>query len=228
MIDRKTGLVSVALIALMLLAAGWRIITLDDWTTLPIRKEASLPSLLLLFLPACGALVTGALYWEAFAAKTGDETMLRPWREWGRFVTIGYSTALLLLQGLVIIASLGVGMPFHIWAVTGAGGVLIAIATLPALNRMPKLPWLERRFAPGGELGPVYGPRYVRIESRILVVFFITVIACNLAAAPAVRWGSAAITLLAAAMLLIHSVLWRRHLGRKWNFEQMSTSGAKP
>lgn len=103
MIDRKTALAAAVLIALMLIVAGWRIIMLADWTTLPIQQGAPLPSPSLVFLPACGALLTGALYWEAFAAKTGDETTLRPWREWGRFFTIGYCTALLLLQWVVIV-----------------------------------------------------------------------------------------------------------------------------
>jgi hypothetical protein len=228
MIDRRTALACAALAALMLVAAGWRVMMLEDWTTLPIANEAPLPSLSLLFLPACGALVTGALYWEGFAARTDDAARLQPWYEWGRFFTIGYCTALLLLQGVVIVASLGLGMPFNVLAVIGSGGVLIAIMTLPALNQLPKLPWFERRFAPGGELGPVYGPRYVRIESRILVVFVIAVIALNLAVLPTMGWGSAAITPLAVVLLLVQSIMWRRHLGRKWKLEQRATGGAKP
>ena len=97
MIDRKTALAGAALVVVMLVAAGWRIMILDDWTTLPIHDEALIASLLLLFLPACGALFTGALYWEGFAAKTVDDKNLKPWRERGRFFAIGYCGALLLL-----------------------------------------------------------------------------------------------------------------------------------
>ena len=83
MIDRKTAIMSAALIALMLMAAACRISILDDWSTLPVQNGAPLPSLLLFFFPACSVLVVGALYWDGRGA-TADDTKLHPWRNWGK------------------------------------------------------------------------------------------------------------------------------------------------
>jgi hypothetical protein len=227
MIDRRTALVCAALVALMLIAAGWRIVTLDDWLTMPIPHQAPLPALSLLFLPACGAVVAGALYWESISAKTEDDAKLRPWRRWGRDFSIGYCAALLLLQAVLISGSLGIAIPFGVAAVGRTAGILLAILSLVPLNRMPKLPWFERRFAPGGDLGPIYGPRYMRIQSRIVVLFVIAVIVCNLAEPASRQWRSVAITLLAAAFVVVQSIVWRRRLGRRWQLERMATSEAK-
>jgi hypothetical protein len=225
MIDRKTALACAALIALMLMAAGWRIGMLNDWTTLPISNAATLPSLALLFLPACAALVTGAFYWETFGAKTTDDTKLRPWREWGGFVAIPYCATLLLLQGAVIAASLGIDMPLSLADVSRASSILMPILSIAAINQMPKLPWFERRFSPGGDLGPIYGPRYMRIQSRILVAFVLATTAFNLTAPPSMGWRTAVYTLLATALLVVQAIVWRRHLGHKWKLEQMATGG---
>src|SRR5215468_12578123 len=163
----------------MLVAATWRIMLLDDWTTLPIQNEGPLPSLLLFFFPACSALVVGAMYLEGRGARAGDEK-LRPWREWGRSLSITYCGGLLLLQGVVIVRSLGLELPIDLSLLGRAGGIVLAIMCLLAVNQMPKLPWFERRVAPGGDLGPIYGPRYMRTQSRILVVFMTAVIAYSL------------------------------------------------
>ena len=61
MIDRRTALASAALIALMLLAAGWRVAMLDEWSTLAFGEAAALPSLVLFVFPASCALVVP--YW---------------------------------------------------------------------------------------------------------------------------------------------------------------------
>ncbi|HYX02553.1 MAG TPA: hypothetical protein VE963_10725, partial [Reyranella sp.] len=61
--------------------------------------------------------------------------------------------------------------------------------------------------------------------SRILVVFMIAVIAYSLAAPPAMAGRLAVYVLLAAALLVVWSIAWRCHLGRKWRLEQR---GAKP
>ena len=83
------------------------------------------------------------------------------------------------------------------------------------------------KFAPGGDLGPIYGPRYMRTLSRILVVFMIAVIAYSLAAPP-MGWRSALFILLAAALLVVWSIAWRCHLGRKWKLEQLAARGPTP
>ena len=218
MIDRRTAFASAALIALMLVVAVWRIIMLDDWTTLPIQNEAPLSSLLLFFFPACSALVVGALYWESRAVRA-DEAKVRPWRQWGKSLSLTYCGGLLLLQGVLIVQSLGVAM-LDISTIGRTLGVLLAIMCLLAINQMPKLPWFERRFAPGGNLGPIYGPRYMRTQSRMVVVFMIAVIAYSLAAPPTMAWRSAPYILIAAALLVVWSITWRIQLGRRWKLEQ--------
>jgi len=223
MIDRKTAIMSAALIALMLMAAACRISILDDWSTLPVQNGAPLPSLLLFFFPACSVLVVGALYWDGRGA-TADDTKLHPWRNWGRSLSIGYCGGLLLLQGVLIVGSLGLAIPFDLSAINRGLGLLLAIMCLVAINRIPKLPWFERRIAPGGDLGPIYGPRYMRIQSWVLVVFMIAVIAYSLVAPPVVGWRAAAYVLLAAA-ILVWSIAWRVHLGRKWKLEQSASRG---
>jgi hypothetical protein len=225
-IDRKTALACAALVALMLVAAGWRIIMLDDWTTLAVQNGASQPSLLLLAFPASSALVVGALYWTSRGARAA-EAKVQPWRKWGRFQSIGYCGCLLLLQGVLIVRSLSPDTQLDLSAVSRSLGVVLAIVSLLAINQMPKLPWFESRFA-GGDLGPIYGPRYLRIQSRVLVGFVIAVTAYNLLAPPSMGWRRATYILLASALLVVWSIAWRWHLGRKWKLEQSAAGGAKP
>src|SRR5262249_31787066 len=160
------ALSSAALIALMLVAAIWRIIMLDDWSTLLFPDEVALPSLVLFFFPACSALVVGSLYLDGRRARA-DDAKIRPWRKWGRSLSIGYCGGLLLVQGVLIAQSLDLDLPLDLSALGRTLGVVMAITSLMAINRMPKLPWFERRFSPGGNLGPIYGPRYMRTQSKI-------------------------------------------------------------
>jgi hypothetical protein len=150
------------------------------------------------FLPA----VRLSLYWDSRAARA-DDAKVQPWRKWGKSLSITYCGGLLLLQGVLIVQSLGVAMPLDLSAIGRTLGVLLAIMCLLTINQMPKLPWFERRFAPGGNLGPIYGPRYMRTQSRVLVVFMIAVIAYSLAAPPTMGWRSAPYILLAAALLVV-------------------------
>jgi hypothetical protein len=148
---------------------------------------------------------------------------VRPWRKWGKFLSIGYCGGMLLLQGVVIVRNLGFDTPLDFSAIARGLGLLLAIMSLLAINQMPKLPWFERRFAPGGDLGPIYGPRYMRTQSRILVVFMIAVIAYSFSVTPTMGWRSAPYILLATALFVVWSIAWRRHLGRKWKLERRAT-----
>lgn len=224
MIDRPTALASAALIALMLVAAVWRIVMLDDWTTLAVQYEAPLPSVLLFLFPACSALVVGALYVDGRGARA-DDVKVQPWRKWARFLLISYCGGLLFLQGMLIVRSLGLDMPFDPSPIGRTAGVVLAIMCLLAINQMPKLPWFERKFAPGGDLGPIYGPRYMRTLSRILVVFMIAVIAFSLTTPPTMAWRSAPYILIGSALLVVWSIAWHFHLGRKSKVEQFGTRG---
>jgi len=225
MIDRKTALVCATLIALMLVMAVWRIITLDDWTTLAVHNETPVPSLLLFVFPASSALVVGALYWHSRGARA-DAAKVRPWRKWGGYLSISYCGGLLLLQGVLVVRSLALDVPLDLSAIARALGVVLAIMCLLAINQMPKLPWLEQRFAPGGDLGPIYGPRYMRAVSRIVVVFQLAVIAYSVAMPP-MSWRSAPYILVATALIVAWSIAWRYRLGRKWKDEQWAAR-AKP
>jgi hypothetical protein len=220
MIERKTALVCAVLISLMLVAAVGQIAMLDDWTTLAVQKGASLPSLFLFVFPAASALVVGALYWSGRGARAND-AKLQPWRRWGKFLSISYCGGLLLLQGVLVVRSRGVDvLPLDLSAISRTLAVLLSIMSLLAINHMPKLPWFDSRFALGGDLGPIYGPRYMRTQSRALVAFMIAVIAYNLAAPPAMGWRPVPYILLATALFVVWSIAWRFHLGRKWKLEQ--------
>jgi hypothetical protein len=201
----------------MLVAAVWRLVTLDDWTTLVLRNEASLPSLLLFLFPGCSALVVGALHWDSRVARA-DSARIQPWRKWARSLSIAYCGGLLLLQGVLIARSLDLDVGLDLSAIGRALRVLLAVVCLLAINQMPKLPWFEPRFAPGGDLGPIYGPRYLRTVSRAVVVLMMVVIACSLVVPMA--WRAAPYILVAAAILVVWSIIWRRHLGRRWKLER--------
>ena len=219
MIDRKTALTCAALIALMVAMAGWRIMTLGDSTTFEVPNRGSLPALLLFGFSAASAVVVGALYWSGLRARA-ESAKLQPWYKWGRFIAISYCVGMLLLQGIVVVLSLGLRLPLNLWAAYRALGVMMAIMALLMINQMPKLPYFERSASPGGDLGPIYGPRFVRTVSRVLVVFMIAVIATSLAASPSMGWPSTLSILLATAFIMVWSIAWRRHLGRKWSLEQ--------
>jgi hypothetical protein len=205
----------------MLAMAVWCTLTLDDWTTLALQKGAHLPSLFLFIFPGASALVAGALYWNGRAARVDDAKRQR-WEKWGRFLTISYCVGLLLLQGVLVVRSLDLDVPLDVSAVARALGVLLAITCLLAINEMPKLPWFEQRFALGGNLGPIYGPRFIRVQARIVVVIMIAVIAYSLAVSPAMRWQAAPYILIGTALVVVWSIAWRCHLGRKWKREQMA------
>ena len=225
MIDRRTALLCTVFIVLMLAAAAWRIATLDDWRTLVMsngKPLRSLPSLLLFLFPAASALLVGSQYWRVRSADV-DAAKIRPWRRWAYFIVIPYCVGMLSLQGLLIVKSLDLVAPFDVAAVGRVVAVAMVILAFLAINQMPKLPWLERRFAPGGKLGPVYGPRYVRTMSRIGIVFLAAAIAWKLAMGPIMGWTSSIYIVVAVALLLAWSVAWRWHLGRKWRLEQSST-----
>ncbi|MBV8190129.1 MAG: hypothetical protein JOY64_25940 [Alphaproteobacteria bacterium] len=219
MIDRKTGLACSALIAPMLVLAVWRILTLDDWTTLALPNGSPLPALILLLFPACSALVVGALHWDSRGARA-DSARIRPWCNWAKSLSIGYCGGLLLLQGVLIIRSLDLDVALDFSAIGRALGIVLAILALLSINQMPKLPWFEPRFAPGGDLGPIYGPRYLRTQSRITVAVMLAVIAYSLAVPPTIAWRSVPYILLATACLVLWSIAWRVHLGRKWKLER--------
>ena len=79
MIDRRTALICVALIALMLAVAMWQIIVLDEWTV------QAAPLLTLFVFPTCSAFVVGVLYFQFHRAR-GDITKLQAWRRWEGFM----------------------------------------------------------------------------------------------------------------------------------------------
>jgi len=226
-IDRKTAIASVTLITVMLALAVLRILTLDDWTTLALENATSLPSLLLFGFPASSAVVVGALYLHGRGARA-TEAKLASWRKWGHSLSITYNAGLLLVQILLLVRSLQIDMPFDLSAIARALGLLLAIMSLLSINQIPKLPWFEPRIAPGGELGPIYGPRYVRIHSRMTVLLMLAVIAGSLVAPGAMGWRAAGYILLATALLVAWSIAWRVHLGRKWKVEQLTAGAAKP
>jgi hypothetical protein len=218
-IGRRTVLICVTLIALMLAGAVWRIIMPDDWTVLDAQHRATPPFWLLFVFPAASASVVGVLYWSSPRASAGVPRV-QGWRPWGAFVSISYCALLLLMQAVLIVMSFGVHS--YLWAIYRTLVVLVGIMALVAFNQMPKLPYFERRFAPGGDLGPLYGPRYIRTLSRVLIVFMTAWITFILTWTPSMGSRPALFILIAAAFLLVWLITWRRHLGRKWRLEQLA------
>ena len=150
----------------------------------------------------------------------GRRRKIKPWRKWGKSLSINYCGGLLLLQVALVVKSLDLDRPLALSAIGRTLGVLLAIICLLAINQMPTLPWFERRFAPGGDLGPIYGLRYMRTQSTVLVAFMSAVLASDLAASPLMAWRSAPYIVLATALLVVRRIAWRCHLCRKWKFEQ--------
>lgn len=224
MIDRKTALLCMALVVVMLAMAVWRISTLEHWT-IEFQNGAAitLPSLRPLVFPACSAVFVGVMFWAGLRARA-DAAKLEPWRKWGAFLSIGYCACLLLTQVVIIIRSLRPDLPLQPSAIGRTLGILLAIMSLLAINQIPKLPYFERRTAPGGDLGPIYGPRYLRIVSRIMALFMIVVMAYFLAATPGMAWRSTLFFLFATAFFMVCSLAWRLHLGRKWKRQQLAES----
>jgi hypothetical protein len=132
-----------------------------------------------------------------------------------------------MLQATIIVMSI-LGMHLYFWTIYRALGVLLGVMIIVAFNQMPKLPYIERRLMPGGDFGPIYGPRYVRIKSRIDIVFVAAVIVFILVATPRMDWRPALFIVLGAAFLPVWSIAWRRHLGRKWELEQLAARGSRP
>ena len=214
MIDRKTALLCAVMIAPMFVAGV--ILVWDGRTIRAVHGGAPLPVLLPFFLPACGALVTASLYWTGRSA-VADDAKKAPCYRWGRLVSISYCAGLLLLQAVVIAAAFDLHVPPPIARTLS---VVMAMMSLLAINQMPKLPWFERRWRPGGQLGPVYGPKYIRIASRMTVAFMIAVFAYVFVVAPGTGFRAVPYILVGAALLVVWSVAWRRHLGRKWSLER--------
>ena len=210
MIDRKATLVCAVLVVLMLVAAVGHLLTQPDWPTVP--------ALVLFAFPAASALVVAALYWSGRGAP--DETKIEPWRRWGTSLAIVYCVGMFLMQSLATVRSLGFDLPVDLTALARAGGLVLSLVSLLAINKMPKLPWFERVAGPGGELGPIYGPRYVRMVSRVLVVFMIAVITWSQSVTQPTPWQSAGYILAATALLVVWSLVTRRHFSRKWQLEQ--------
>ena len=225
MIDRRTALICGALIALMLAGAMLRIIVAHDWMAQPVRSGEPLPSLYI--FPACSAFVVGVLYCQLHRVRA-DIARTQPWRRWGALVSISYCAVLLLAQALIIITSLDPGTHLHLRAIYRAVFVLIGIIGLLAVNQLPKLPYFERRFAPGGDLGPIYGPRFMRTQSRLLFLFMIALIAYWLALPPNAGWHPTLYVLLATVCLFAQAITWRRYLGRKWNHQQAPHREGRP
>jgi hypothetical protein len=195
----------------MFVMAVWRIITLEQWT---IARDTggTAPSLVLLVFPASGAFLVGVLYWDRARA---DAAKLELWRKLAAFLSIGCCGVLLLMQLVVIIGSLHVDLPLPLSAIGRTLIVVMVIMLLLAVNQMPKLPYVEPRI--GGDLGPIYGPRYTRARARVAaLMIMIAAIVSLLAPTP----GMTIFFFVAVACFVVWMIAWRLHLARKWKRQQ--------
>lgn len=221
MIDRKVALVCATLIALMLAAAVARIIFIHG-SPIPANQETALLWQMFL-LPFSAAMLAVSLYSNGRRAIAID-AKFQPQYEWGTCLSIGICACLLLIQGLLILVSLDLQTAALVWMLGLAIVLPMAILVFQAINHMPKLPWFERRFFPAGELGPIYGPRYVRANARIWIVCFVAATACVFAL-PKQAWPYIP---LALPLVLVESMVLGLHYRRKWELEQSTASAVKP
>jgi hypothetical protein len=221
MINRKTALVCAALIALMLVAAVARIVLFGDWPILANQKAPLLGQMFL--LPFIAAMMPVSLYGNGRRA-IAIEAKVQPWYDWGTCLSIGICACTLLIQGLLILASLDLLTAALVWTLGLAILVPMAILVFQAINHMPKLPWFERGLFPAGELGPIYGPRYVRAHARIWIACFVAAMACFFAL-PRHAWPYIP---LAFPLVLVGSKVLGLHYIRKRKLEQSKASGGKP
>jgi hypothetical protein len=212
MIDRKTALICAALTALMFAAALWRVTSPEEWPPHTVWTARLLPSMLFVF-PAFCALMTGGLYWRSFRAST--DPRFEPWSRWGKRLSVSYCAGFSLLHGYLVAQSFGLHLPS---AIGPTLAVLMVIAALLAINQKPKLPWLEW-YSFGGSLGPIYGPRFVRIQSKVALVFGISVLGFAFAApgTPETRFTYVVVM---TALFLLEIIALRIHLARKWRLKR--------
>jgi hypothetical protein len=219
MIDRKVALVCATLIALMLAAAVARIIFIHG-SPIPANQETALLWQMFL-LPFSAAMLAVSLYSNG---RRAIDAKVQPQYEWGTCLSIGICACLLLIQGLLIPASLDLLTAALVWTLGLAILIPMAILVFQAINHMPKLLWFERRFFPARELGPIYGPRYVRANARIWIVCFVAAMACVFAL-PKQAWPYIP---LALPLVLAGSMVLGLHYRRKWELEQSTASAVKP
>ena len=217
MIDRKAALVCAALIALTLAAAVARIVLLDDWPILA-NQEALL--WLMFLVPATVGLFVASLYANGRRTIAAD-AKVKPWYDWGKRLSIAVCAGLLWIQGLLILQSLGLQVPALDSAAGYAVAAAVAIMTLLAINQMPKLPWFQSKMYPAGELGPIYGPRYIRVHSRIGVLYWVAMYASIFALPNDVPLCIVLIT----SIYLVWTRAVQHHYGRKWKLEQSAARG---
>jgi hypothetical protein len=222
MIDRKVALESAVLVALMLLAAVARIIFVHD-SSIPANQEAALLWQTFL-LPINPALLVVTLYANgrrAIAAGAGAE--VQPSYDWGKRLSIGCCAGTLLIQGQLILQSFGLQVPEFAVMVGYATAVAMSILVLMTINHTPKLPWLEGGSLPGGKLGPIYGPRFIRANAKIWLLCFIIVMPCVLGL-PRQAW---LYILLAFASAFVWTTALRVHYGRRSKLGQSTAAGVK-
>ncbi|MGN6516463.1 MAG: hypothetical protein ACTHLR_11565 [Rhizomicrobium sp.] len=178
MIDRRALLISVALLALMLGAAAWRVALLPDWTHfpyyLPDRTLVERNTLWLLVAPTCVAIVAGIFARNARRAVASPRAA-GPWTRWGNTLLIVYSAICTLLQAFILARSLGLAPAIDPTAVGRIGLVLLAGLLVVSANVMPKLPlvqWRSKRNLDPARLGQL-----MRFSARMQVLTGIAVMA---------------------------------------------------
>lgn len=226
MIDRKAALVSSVLVVLMLLGAVARII-LVHYSPVAANLQTSLLWQILL-LPLCPALLVVTLYANGRRAIAAG-AKVEPSYAWGRRLSIGVCAGTLLIQSQLIILSLD----FHPELISSLGYAFVlalSLLVLLAINQSPKLPWLEprpswfyRKFFRAGELGPIYGPRFMRANAKIWLLCLIVVIPC----AFALPKHLPLYILLAFGSALLWTMALRHRYSRRWALERSSPAGVK-
>ena len=150
MIDRSTFRTVMALVAIMLAAAAWRVSMLSDWTRLPRygADGVALPpgnSAALLISPG---LIVFFLIVMAVGRRmsTASDRDRAPWRKWARLNLIGFVAICAAQQAYIIARSLGLMTALSPALYARTLFVVSGLLLLVIGNVMPKLPWLGSRI----------------------------------------------------------------------------------
>ncbi|WP_284424113.1 hypothetical protein [Bradyrhizobium sp. SSBR45G] len=215
------------MVALMVLAAVVRVAFIHG-AVLVARQETPLLWQICL-LPIIAALLVLSLYANGRHPPVSAGAKAQPSYELGQRLSIGCCLSLLLIQGLLILTSLDLpltpwlGLPLVHWI--GLAVVIAMVAlVLQALDQTPKLPWFDRKLYPAGELGPIYGPRYMRARAKIWLLCLVILLPC-IYAGPRLAWLS---VLIAFAIAFVWDMTLQVHYGRRWKIEQSMTPDCKP
>jgi uncharacterized membrane protein len=171
MIDRKTLWITLALAALMLTAAVWRIALLPDWTEFPLGNGRMLHHsyfALFLFVPPFWMIVALGIVAARNWLARGVAESIRPWTRWHSTLLIAGGALMTAMQFSIVARSLSTDDILNPMMMTRIFTVATGVLMIATGNRLPKLPWLASRLAIL-DLPPAQGAELLRFQGWLNV-----------------------------------------------------------